>query len=74
MRNYIIVALTIATAGCAAKIVSSTAQTVVISASASLAQEAQVLAEQECARHAKHARMIHGPSPLTDHFVFECIP
>jgi len=73
MRNYIIVVLTIAMAGCAAKIVSSTDQTVVISASAARAQEAQVLAEQECTRHGKHASMIHGPSPLSDHFVFECV-
>ena len=67
------VAALVAFSGCAAKVVSSSARTVVISAGDARVQEAQSLADKECARHSRHARMIARPNPNSDQFVFDCV-
>lgn len=67
------VAALVALSGCAAKVVSSSARTVVISAGDARVQEAQSLADKECARHSRHARMIARPNPNSDQFVFDCV-
>jgi len=64
--------LLLALSGCAAKVVSSSARTVVVSAGDAHVQEAQDLADKECAKHSRHARMIARPNPNSDQFAFDC--
>lgn len=76
MRLYVaLAALAAATvlSGCAAKLVSSSPRTVVVSAGDSRVQEAQDLATKECAKHSRHARLIERPNPTSDQFVFDCV-
>ena len=67
------VAALVVLSGCAAKVVSSSARTVAVSAGDARVQEAQDLADKECAKHSRHARMIARPNPNSDQFVFDCV-
>ena len=59
--------------GCAAKVVSSGPRTVVISAGDARVQEAQNMADNECAKHGRFARMITRPSAISDQFLFDSV-
>lgn len=60
-------------AGCAAKLVSSSPRTVVISAGDARVQESQDMADKECAKHGRFARLIGKPTPSSDQFTFDCV-
>lgn len=64
-----------ALSGCATKLVSSTPRTVIVSGpdTSNATAEAVKMAEGECAKHQRHARLISRPSPMTDQFVFDCV-
>lgn len=59
--------------GCAAKVVSTSARSVVISAGDARVQEAQDLADKECAKYSRHARLTARPSRTSDQFVYDCV-
>lgn len=66
-----------ALAGCAAKITSSTPRAVIIDAGRPptlSGGQAQAMADAECRKHGRYARMTGRPLPgATTEFVFECI-
>ena len=66
---FVLVALT----GCAAKLVSTSPRSVVISAGDARVQEAQNMADAECAKHGRYARLQERPSPTSDQFMFACV-
>jgi hypothetical protein len=72
-KLMILAAVTVALSGCAAKLVSTSPRTVVISAGDARVQEAQDMADKECAKHGRFARMIGKPSPTSDQFTFDCV-
>ena len=69
----LIVISTCILAGCAAKLVSTSPRTVVISAGDARIQEAQDMADEECAKQGRFARMVGKPSPTSDQFTFDCV-
>lgn len=74
LKNIAAIAIaSFALAGCAAKLVSSSPRTVVISAGDARVQEAQDMADKECSKHGRFARMIGKPSPSSDQFTFDCV-
>lgn len=74
MRKMISVFLAaLALTGCAAKVVSSSPRTVVVSAPDNSVAEAQGLADAECRKHQRFARLIERPSPTSDQFIFDCV-
>lgn len=73
MKIIALAALALALGGCAAKVVSTSPRSVVISAGDARVQEAQDMADRECAKHGRFARMTSKPSPTSDQFAFDCI-
>ena len=59
--------------GCAAKVVSSSPRTVVVRAGDALVADAQALAEAECLKHGRHARLIARPNFQSAEFIFDCV-
>lgn len=60
-------------AGCATKVVSASARTVVVSGPDGATAEAQRLADGECKKHNRFARLIARPNPYSDQFVYDCV-
>ncbi|PTR05362.1 hypothetical protein C8R32_12326 [Nitrosospira sp. Nsp5] len=58
--------------GCAAKVISSSPQTVVVRAPDTGYAEAQALADKECGKNQRYVRMIKQPTPFATEFVFDC--
>jgi hypothetical protein len=73
MRLAVLMAVCLALTACATKVVSSSARTVVISGPDGAVAEAQKLADAECQRHSRHARLIARPHATSDQFVFDCV-
>lgn len=76
MKNTIILAtLCVLLAGCAATVTSSTPRSIVVNAgSRNDSAGAQRLAQQECQKHGRHARMTGRPMPyVTNEFTFDCV-
>jgi uncharacterized lipoprotein YajG len=73
MKALFAVLLVSLLAGCAAKVVSSSPRSVVISGSDVFLKDAQGLADAECAKHKRFARLEKMPSPTSDHFMFDCV-
>jgi len=78
MRAFQIAAVAVALAvlvGCAigAKVISSSPRTVVVRAGDARVQEAQNLADQECGKHQRHARLTQSPTPDSSNFVYDCV-
>lgn len=59
--------------GCAAKVVSSSPRTVVVRAPDAAIAESQQLADTECNKHDRHARLIARPTMTSAEFVFDCV-
>lgn len=59
--------------GCAAQVVSSSQRTVVVRAGDYFVADAQKLADTECARHGRFARLIARPNASSSEFVFDCV-
>ncbi len=74
MKRIFIYAVTvILLSGCAAKVVSSSPRTVVVRAPDMAISESQGLADKECAKHERYARMVAQPNIFSSEFVFDCI-
>ena len=76
MKLAVWVLIAVALTGCASKVISSSPRSVVISAdwaTDSSIGEAQVLADKECGKHSRYARMSARPSPASPQFVFDCV-
>lgn len=65
----LIVALTLT--GCAAQLVSSSPRTVMIKASPVKMAEAQTMADAECHKHQRYARLTNPPRQ--GNFLFDCV-
>lgn len=59
--------------GCAAQVVSSSPRSVIVKGRPSDAGEAHKLAEAECRKHGRFARLSEGPRDYVPHFVFDCV-
>jgi hypothetical protein len=73
MRVLFVTAIGMLLAGCAAQVVSSSPRSVVVRAPDNSIAEAQKLADAECARHSRYARLIERPSRTSDTFVYDCV-
>lgn len=74
--KYVLIALSIALAGCATeKITAVTGRTVVVRAGFPDlgVEKALILADQECAKRDLSARVQQITSPTTDKYIFECV-
>ncbi|MES2415080.1 MAG: hypothetical protein V4614_14835 [Pseudomonadota bacterium] len=67
------VAAAVMASGCAAKLVSSSPRSVVVSAGDMYVQEATNMAEAECVKHGRHARLMQSPGRNSDQFLFDCV-
>ena len=59
--------------GCAVEVVSSSPRTVVVRAGDGRIQESQALADKECAKHSRYARLAQRPTRDTAEFIFDCV-
>lgn len=73
MRKLLVPLACLLLAGCAAKILSSSARTVVIDANSQGIGEVQKLADAECAKHGRHARLVSTPRFGTNEHLFDCV-
>lgn len=73
MRLLICMIVAMVLSGCAAKVVSSSPRTVVVRAPDMAISESQELADKECSKHERYARMVAKPTPFSSEFVFDCI-
>ena len=73
--RYLIALLPFLLAGCAAEVLQSDSRSVVISADLRRADEAQVIADKECATHGKKALLIRENSKtnVSANYLFECV-
>ena len=74
MRTFSIATVVFSTAlaGCAAQVVSSSPRTVVVKAGSLDIAKAQPLADQECGKHSRHARLA-GHQEETMQWIFDCV-
>lgn len=73
MRIFII-AMVVLLTGCAAKVLSSNPRSVTVQAGQVKIAEAQTLADAECSKYKRFARLIIRPTDNTpNHWVFDCI-
>lgn len=60
-------------AGCAAEVLSTSPRSVVIKAGTAQVAAAQELANKECEKHGRAARLNSRPAPYTPGWVFDCV-
>lgn len=73
MRIFII-SLVVLLTGCAAKVLSSNPRSVTVQAGQVKISEAQTLADAECSKYKRFARLTIRPTDNTpNHWVFDCI-
>lgn len=75
MKTVLPIIICVALSGCAATVVSSTPRSIVIAAgTGNDSAEAQKLAQQECQKYGRHARMTSRPMPYgSNEFTFDCV-
>ena len=73
MKRLLLLAALLGLAGCAAKVVSSSARTVVVRAPGSAYAEAQKMGDAECSKFNRFARMVARPGPTSAEFIFDCV-
>ena len=73
--RYLIALLPLLMAGCTSEVLQSDSRSVVISADLGRADEAQVIADKECAAHGKKAILIRENSKtnISANYLFECV-
>lgn len=71
--KYIVLVVSALLAGCAAQVVSSNPRQVIVRGPDGATVEAQKLAEAECSKHQRFARLVARPSYNSDQFVFDCV-
>lgn len=59
--------------GCAVEVISSSPRTVVVRAGDARIKESQDLADKECAKHSRYARLAQRPTSDTAEFIFDCV-
>ncbi|SEL26060.1 hypothetical protein SAMN05216387_107110 [Nitrosovibrio tenuis] len=59
--------------GCAAKVISSNSRTVVVESQGMDSAESQLLADKECAKHQRYARVTARPTYWLREYVFDCV-
>ena len=60
--------------GCAAQVLSSNPRSVTVQAGQVMIANAQKLADAECSKHKRFARLVIRPTDFTpNHWVFDCI-
>ncbi|HUX64790.1 hypothetical protein [Sulfuricella sp.] len=65
--------VTIALAGCASNVVSSNERSVIVESQSMNAGDAQTLANAECAKHKRFARMASKADYWDRNYVFDCV-
>lgn len=60
-------------AGCAAEVLSTSPRSVVIKAGTAQVAAAQELANKECEKHGRSARLNSRPAPYAPGWVFDCV-
>lgn len=73
MRVVALVAAAAIVSGCAAKVVSSSQRSVMIDAKSWSADKVQQMADAECAKHGRVARMVSLPRYSTNEYLFDCV-
>ena len=73
MRTHSLFVLVLLLTGCAAQVVSSSARTVVVRARVQDAGGAQVLADAECKKYDRFARMTMRPGYGSGEYIFDCV-
>jgi hypothetical protein len=73
MRAMMVVAMGVVLAGCAAQVVSTSPQSVTVKAPISKVQEAQDLADGECRKVGRQARLTGRPTATTPLWMFDCV-
>lgn len=59
--------------GCAARIISSNPRTVVVESQGMDTADSQALADKECAKHHKYAKLTGRPTYWLREYVFDCV-
>jgi len=70
--NLVVVAVALLT-GCGVQVVSTSPRTVVVQGGTAYTQEAQRLADKECAKNGRFARMSSQASATSSNYVFDCV-
>jgi hypothetical protein len=73
MRAFLVIAMGVVLAGCAAQVVSTSPQSVTIKAPITKVQEAQDLADAECRKTGKQARLTGRPTATVPLWLFDCV-
>jgi hypothetical protein len=60
-------------AGCAAQVVSSSARSVIVDSHTQGVDSAQRLADGECAKHGRLARLVNPPRFGSNEYLFDCV-
>ncbi|RYG06943.1 MAG: hypothetical protein EON92_19260 [Burkholderiales bacterium] len=60
-------------AGCGVSVKSTSPRSVVIRGGTAYTQEAQTLADQECAKNGRLARMVSTPGARSSEYMFDCV-
>ena len=68
-----IIAASLALAGCATEVLSASEQTVVVRSRGTDYAAAQKLADAECKKYGKSARMVGRPNDLKPDFIYDCV-
>ncbi len=74
MKKLAAVIAFIGLAGCASQVLTSNPRSVTVRAGQAKITEAQGLADQECSKHQRYARLVIRPTDYTpNHWVFDCV-
>lgn len=69
--NNILIAVAISLTGCAAQVISSSDRTVIVKARVQDVGEAQKMADSECAKYNRHARL--SIKATINQYVYDCV-
>lgn len=71
--SLIIVLLGVTVSGCGTSVISSTPRQVIVESQMMDAQKAQQLADDECAKHKRYAKMTFKADYWERNYTFECV-
>ena len=69
--NNILIVVTLLLTGCAAQVISSSERTVIVKARVQDVAEAQKIADSECAKYNRHARL--SIKATINQYVYDCV-
>lgn len=72
-RLFVYVIAMFVISGCAAKVITSNARTVVVESHGMNTAESQILADKECAKYQRYARVVARPTFDLREYVFDCV-